>query len=228
MPITRPKHAMPESANKGSWLIKKKWFRELILLPVTLSGKRRYNKTEDYGVFRDNTCIISHLEQCSYYVTDIQESRAWFEQMGFTHARTCAPEPHPDHKGHTLTCCYMNAQQHEECLVLMEHRDINGKIIAPTIKDAMHVAYELSGNRLQDTFNYEQEMNAKGVTQYYGPAKHNNSKPHGDGESGGNVAIYFYTPDYHHIEFCADMDTVDNYEGRYGTGVRTTENDQYL
>ncbi len=219
---------MAESANKGAWLFKKRWFRELLLLPVTLSGKRRYNKTEDYGVFRENTCILSHLEQCSYYVTDIKESRAWFEQMGFIHARTCEPEPHPDHNGHTLTCCYMSAQQHEECLVLMEHRDASGKIIEPTIKDAMHVAYELSGNRLQDTFLFKEEMNAKGVIPYYGPAKHNNSKPYGDGESGGNVAIYFYSPDYHHIEFCADMDTVNNYEGRYGTGVRTSANDQYL
>ena len=80
MPIKKPSHAMPESANKIGWLVKKKWVRELILLPITLTGKRRYNKTEDYGVFRDNSCIISNMEQCSYYVTDIAESREWFEK----------------------------------------------------------------------------------------------------------------------------------------------------
>ena len=43
-----------------------------------------------------------------------------------------------------------------------------------------------------------------------------------------NVAVYYYSPDYHHVEFCADMDNVDNYKGRYGTGIRSTSNDQYL
>lgn len=228
MARTRPAHALPEGFNKISWIFKKRWVRALILLPKTLSGKRRYNKTEDYGVFRENNCVLSHLEQSSYIVTDIEESKAWFENMGFTHSRTCPPEPHPELEGHTLTCCYMSAKEHEECIVLMEHRDATGKIIEPSIEDVFHVAYELSGNRLEDTFNYRDEMLAKGVNAYYGPAKHNNSTPYGDGESGGNVAVYYYSPDYHHLEFCADMDTVDNYSGRYGTGVRNTSNDQYL
>ena len=102
----------------------------------------------------------------------------------------------------------------------MEHRDATGKLIEPSIEDVFHAAYEVTGNKLQNVFDFQKEIAAKGVLPYYGPAKHNNSKPHGDGESGGNVAVYYYTPDYHHIEFCGDMDTVDNYEGRYGTGVR--------
>jgi len=225
---SRPRHAMPVSSNKSSWLIKKKWVRELLLLPKTLTGKRRYNKTEDYGVFRDNTCILSHLEQSSYIVTDLEESRAWFEQMGFQHSRSCEEEDHPNLPDHTLTCCYMSAANHEECIVLIEHRDKSGNIVQPTIEDTFHTAYELSGNRLEDTLTYTAQMKQKGIIPYYGPAKHNNSKPHGDGESGGNVAVYYYSPDYHHVEFCADMDTVDNYKGRYGTGVRSTSNDQYL
>lgn len=224
----RPKHAAPVSANKSAWLVKKRWVRELILLPKTLMGKRRYNKTEDYGVFQDNKCVISHLEQSSYVVTNIEESKVWFENMGFTHSRTCEPEPHPDHEGHTLSCCYLSAKEHEECIVLMEHRDKTGNIIEPTIEDVFHAAYEVTGNKLQRTFNFMEEMKEKGVLPYYGPTKHNNSKSYGDGESGGNVAVYYYSPDYHHIEFCADMDTVDNYEGRYGTGVRSSENDEYL
>ena len=224
----RPAHAIPEKMHPISWIFKKLWVRELLLLPKTLTGKRRYNKTEDYGVFRDNSCVISHLEQSSYIVTDLEETTAWFVEMGFTHSRTCAPEPHPDHKEHTLTCAYLNARDHEECIVLMVHRDAANKIVVPSIEDVFHVAYELEGNTLQDAFNYMEEMKARGIKPYYGPVKHNNSVPHGDGESGGNVAVYYYTPDYHHIEFCTDMDSVDNYEGRYGTGVRNTTNDQYL
>lgn len=228
MARSRPAHAIPEKLHKISWIFKKRWVRELILLSKTLTGKRRYNKTEDYGVFRDNSCLVSHLEQSSYIVTDLEESKAWFITMGFTHSRTCAPEPHPDHDGHTVTCTYLNAKDHEECIVLMEHRDQNGEIVVPTIEDVFHAAYELQENTLENAFTYTEEMNAKGVSPYYGPVKHNNSVPHGDGESGGNVAVYYYTPDYHHIEFCTDMDSVDNYEGRYGTGIRTTSNDQYL
>lgn len=224
----RPAHAIPEEFYKLSWIFKKRWVRELLLLPKTLTGKRRYNKTEDYGVFRDNSCVISHLEQSSYIVTDLEESKDWFITMGFTHSRTCAPEPHPNHDGHTITCAYLSAREHEECIVLIEHRDATNKIVVPSIEDVFHAAYELKGNRLKDAFNYKEEISAKKVSPYYGPVKHNNSKPHGDGESGGNVAVYYYTPDYHHIEFCTDMDSVDNYEGRYGTGIRTTANDQYL
>lgn len=224
----RPAHAIPEGFHPISRIFKKRWFRELLLLPHTLSGKRNYNKTADYGVFRDNDCLLSHMEESSYIVTDIQETRKWFEDMGFTHSRTCAPEPHPNHEGHTITCCYMDAKSHKDCVVIMEHRDKQGNIVVPSIKDVFHAAYELTGNKLPDTFKYVKEMKTNGIKPYYGPAKHNNSKPHGDGESGGNVAAYYYTPDYHHVEFCTEMDTVDNYSGRYGTGVRTTANDQYI
>jgi len=36
------------------------------------------------------------------------------------------------------------------------------------------------------------------------------------GVTGGNVACYFYDPDYHNVEFCGAMDTIDNYRARYG------------
>ena len=50
----------------------------------------------------------------------------------------------------------------------------------------------------------------------YGPVRHNSEPPHGDGETGGNVASYFYDPDYHNVEFCGAMDTIENYRVRYG------------
>jgi len=227
MARTRPAHALPDDF-KLKDIFKKKWIRELILLPASITGKRKYNKTEDYGVFRDNTCIIEKLEQSSFVVTDLEESKKWFLSVGFVHSRTCDPEPHPNHEGHTLKCSYLSAKDHEECIVLMEHRDQNGEVVVPSIEDVFHAAYELTGNKLQNTFDFAEEMKAKGLNSYYGPAKHNNSKPYGDGESGGNVGVYYYSPDYHHIEFCADMDTIDNYKGRYGTDLRSTSNDQYL
>ena len=226
--IPRPKHAMPEALSSAVPFIKMKWLRELVLLVPTLTGKRSYNKTEDYGVFRDSKCIISNLEQMTYIVSDLEASKDWLQAMGFFHTRTCEPEAHPFRPGHTLRCAYFSLKDHEECVIIMEHRNEKGQIMEPTIQDVFHSAFELEGNRMEDTFTFWEQNKLLGIKNYYGPAKHNNSKPHGDGESGGNVAVYYYTPDFHHIEFCADMDCVDNYEGRYGTGIRTLESDVYL
>ncbi|MFN8278198.1 MAG: hypothetical protein U0T84_12005 [Chitinophagales bacterium] len=33
-------------------------------------------------------------------------------------------------------------------------------------------------------------------------------------ETGGNVAVYFYDPDYNNVEFCGAMDTIENYFAR--------------
>ena len=46
--------------------------------------------------------------------------------------------------------------------------------------------------------------------------RHNGEPPLGDGETGGNVACYFYDPDYNNVEFCGAMDTIENYRARYG------------
>lgn len=226
--MPRPKHVMPEALAKTVPLIKQKWLRELILLLPTLTGKRSYNKTEDYGVFQDSKCILSNMEQMTLIVSDLNATKKWLEAMGFFHTRTCQAEAHPFLKGHTLTCAYFSLKNHEECMVIMEHQAANQQIIPPTIQDVFHAAFELDGNRFEDTFNYWKQNKQLGIQNYYGPAKHNNQPPHGDGESGGNVAVYYYTPDYHHLEFCGDMDTLDNYEGRYGTGVRTLVGEVYF
>jgi len=225
--ILMPKHASPEKMAKVAPIIKRKWVRELVLLPATISGKRSYNKTEDYGVFKDSKCLVSNMEQMTFFVTSIEKTKAWLTAMGFMHCRTNQEESHPFIEGHTLKCAYFSLKHHNECVVIMEHRNRAQQLIAPTIQDAFHAAFELEGNRLEDTFTFWEQNKQLKIQHYYGPVKHNNSKPHGDGESGGNVAVYYYTPDYHHMEFCADMDCVDNYEGRYGTGVRTLENDVY-
>ncbi|MEM6724506.1 MAG: VOC family protein [Bacteroidota bacterium] len=226
--LKRPKHILPEAMSATGALMKKKWIRNFILLPATITGKRSYNKTEDYGVFKDSPCILSNTEQIALMVSDLETSKEWFETMGFQHSRTCASEAHPFKAGHTLRCAYFSLKDHHECTVIMEHRDPNGKLLIPTLQDHFHVAYELDGNKLEDTFTYFEQNKQLGIKHHYGPAKHNNSKPYGDGESGGNVAVYYYTPDFHNIEFCTDMDCLDNYEGRYGTGIRTKVHDVYL
>jgi len=66
----------PEKADKAK-MMKKRWFRELVLLVPTLTGRRSSNKTEDYGFFKP--AKLSHLDQLSIYVEDIERSRYCYE-----------------------------------------------------------------------------------------------------------------------------------------------------
>lgn len=210
-----PPNVIPPFKQKFGFLLKHKWFRELVLLWPTLTKRRFSNKTEDYGVFKPS--LVSHIGQMSIYVTDIERSRAWYERVaGLSHSRTCAPEPHPLREGWTVRCAYMSASNHEECLVLIEQYDPSGKITASTGMSFFHFALEVEGNRLEDVLAFAKQQRAKGFSINYGPARHNSEPPLGDGETGGNVACYLYDPDWHNVEFCGAMDTIDNYRARYG------------
>lgn len=210
-----PPNVIPPFKQKFGFLLKHKWFRELVLLWPTLTKRRFSNKTEDYGVFKPS--LVSHIGQLSIYVTDIERSRAWYERVaGLSHSRTCAPEPHPLREGWTVRCAYMSASNHEECLVLVEQYDPSGKIAASTGMSFFHFALEVEGNRLEDVLAFAKQQRAKGFSINYGPARHNSEPPLGDGETGGNVACYLYDPDWHNVEFCGAMDTIDNYRARYG------------
>ena len=79
-----------------------------------------------------------------------------------------------------------------------------------------HTAFELEGNRLEDVFAFADQAKKAGFARNYGPVRHNGEPPLGDGETGGNVACYFYDPDYNNVEFCGAMDTIENYRARYG------------
>ena len=68
----------------------------------------------------------------------------------------------------------------------------------------------------EDVFVFAEQAAAHKFKRNYGPVRHNSEPPHGDGETGGNVACYFYDPDYHNVEFCGAMDTIENYRERYG------------
>ena len=96
-----PPNVLPKPLQRISFMMKKKWFRQLVLLPSTLSGKRFSNKTEDYGVFKASK--ISHLDQISIYVRNIEKSKAWYEDIaGMIHSRTTDVEPHPFREGFTM------------------------------------------------------------------------------------------------------------------------------
>jgi len=132
------------------------------------------------------------------------------------HSRTCEEEPHPLKEGWHIRCCYMSAAEHEECLVLIEERDPEGKVSVPSGMSFFHTAFELEGNRLEDVLAFAAQAKQAGFRPNYGPVRHNGEPPLGDGETGGNVACYFYDPDYNNVEFCAAMDTIENYRARYG------------
>lgn len=210
-----PPNVLPPLLQKFAPLLKRKWFRALVLVPPTLTRRRFSNKTEDYGVFKPSR--IAHIAQVSIFVQDISRSRQWYEKLGgLRHSRTCEQEPHPFKQGSQIRCCYMSAAEHEECLVLVEERDPAGKVSVPSGMSFFHTAFELQGNRLEDVLAFAVQAKQAGFAPNYGPVRHNGEPPLGDGETGGNVACYFYDPDYNNVEFCAAMDTIKNYRARYG------------
>lgn len=210
-----PPNVLPRFKQRFGGLLKRKWFREAVLVAPTLTGKRFSNKTEDYGVFKPSR--VSHIGQLSLYVRDIARSRAWYEQIaGMTHSRTCEPEPHPFKEGWRIRCCYMNASEHDECLVLIEEMDLAGRISIPSGMSFFHFALEVGGNRLEDVLAFAAQQRRDGHALNYGPVRHNSDPPLGDGETGGNVACYLYDPDWNNVEFCGAMDTIENYRARHG------------
>jgi len=210
-----PPNVLPPLLQKFAVLLRRKWFRELVLALPTLTRRRFSNKTEDYGVFKPS--LGASIGQVSIYVQDIPRSRTWYENLsGLRHSRTCEPEPHPTKPGWQIRCCYMSASEHQECLVLIEERDPDGNITIPSGMSFFHTAFELQGNHLEDVMAFADQAKQAGYSRNYGPVRHNGEPPLGDGETGGNVACYFYDPDYHNIEFCAAMDTIENYRARYG------------
>lgn len=210
-----PPNVLPRFKQRFGGLLRRKWFREAVLLWPTLTRRRFSNKTEDYGVFKPS--LVSHIGQLSIYVHDIARSRAWYEKVaGMTHSRTAKPEPHPVKEHWTIRCCYMSAKEHDECLVLVEQRDPMGKVSTPSGMSFFHFALEVEGNRLDDVLAFAAQQRANGFPVNYGPVRHNSDPPLGDGETGGNVACYLYDPDWNNVEFCGAMDTIENYRARYG------------
>ncbi len=57
-----PPNVLPPTLQKFAGLLKRKWFRELVLAPPTVTRRRFSNKTEDYGVFQPSMISI----QCRF------------------------------------------------------------------------------------------------------------------------------------------------------------------
>lgn len=191
-------------------IFKSKLVRELILLPNTLNGSKQSNKTEDYSVFK--TSIVSHIESIAIYVTDLEVSVPWYlEKLGFSLEGITEPSKRKGFPGQTIRCAYLNAKNQKNALVLVERTEQNGKKIPPSTNGFFHIAFEIEAGRT--SYEFTQRLKEKGVFVSYGPVKHNRD---GDGESGGNVAVYCLDPDNHYLEFFYDMDTIENYKNRYG------------
>jgi catechol 2,3-dioxygenase-like lactoylglutathione lyase family enzyme len=198
--------------SKISPLLKIKLVRELILLPPTLSERRTSNKTEDYGVFKPSR--LSHLERVMIYVSDLQRSREWYERLlGATYSGESGPLPHPTMPGQTIRTVTLSLPEQQGSIVLIQRVEANGKVVPVSNNSHFHFALEMPHGRT--SFEMAARLREMGARIVYGPVKHN-SEPGGDGESGGNVAVYTYDPDGHQIECFYDMDTIENYRQRYG------------
>lgn len=210
--MANPPHHMDAFKTLISPLMKKSWARKLILLPIILTGRKGSNKTDNYENFEPS--LISSVEQLSIYVTNIEKSRAFYEKAaGLTHNRTCAPEIHPFNDQQTLRCCYMDTKEQKDSLILIEKRDSKGEVIKPSRTQIFHLAFEIEDG--SDTIEFANQLKTKGIKISYGPAIHNDLPPNGDGESGGNHAVYAYDPDFHYVEFFSNMDTIDNFKEKY-------------
>ena len=101
-------------------------------------------------------------DRLSIYVQDIDRSRQWYETLGgLRHSRTCEQERASVQAWLDIRCCYMSAADHEECLVLVEERDPEGKVTVPSGMSFFHTAFELEGNRLEDVFAFAAQSKAR-------------------------------------------------------------------
>ena len=134
-----PPNVLPPVVQKLTPLLRRKWIRELVLTPPALTGRRFSNKTEDYGVFKPSR--VAHIGQASICVQDIARWRQWYQKLaGLRHSRTCEEEAHPFKPGWRIRCCYMSAGEHDECLVLIEERDPEGKVSVPSGMSFFHTS----------------------------------------------------------------------------------------
>ena len=185
-------------------LLKSKSVRELILLYSTLSGKRGINKTEEYPV--TNPSLISHIERVAIYVSDLEHSISWYvEKLGFTLESITEQMKVEALPNQTIRCALLNTKNQRNALVLVERKDANGKKIRPSTNGYFHLAFELEEHRT--SYEFAQRLREKNVFISYGPVKHSHD---GDGEIGGNIAVYCFDPDHHYLEFFFDM---DHFEG---------------
>jgi hypothetical protein len=162
------------------------WFRGRTRHSRSVIRKHGATSTDVDGVFR--ALSITHIGQLSVFTTDIGWSRAWYEDVtGLHHSRTMELEPHPLKPDRQIRCCYLSAQCHDECLVLIEEYDPAGRIVAPSGMSFLHFALEPEGKE---------------------------ASPVDDDQTGRDVARGLYDPDWNYVEFCQVMDAESNHRER--------------
>jgi hypothetical protein len=167
-------------------LLRQSWFRGRGRRTRTVTGTHRSTTREVDGVFKASS--ITRIGQLSVFTTDIGWSRAWYEDVtGLHHSRTMELEPHPFKPDRQIRCCYLSAQYHDECLVLIEEYDPAGRIVAPSGMTFLHFALESEG---------------KGAS------------PVDNGQTRRDLARGFYDPDWNYVEFCRVMDAGTSRRGQ--------------
>ena len=150
-----PPNVLPAAACRNSRrCLSANGFASWCLLPPTITRRRFSNKTEDYGVFKpspDRRTSDNSRSMCRTSSARAAGTKCW------PACATAAPASRSRIRikpGWTIRCCYMSAAAHDECLVLVEERDPDGKLTVPSGMSFFHTAFELEGNRLEDVFAF--------------------------------------------------------------------------
>ena len=162
------------------------------LTPPTLTGHRFSNKTEDYGVFKPSW--IAHIGQVSIYAQDIARSRRWYERLARLAAQPNLRRGGSSVQGGLAHSLLLYERWRTRRMSRAGRRTRSRGQSSPVpVGDefSFRSAFELEGNTLQDVFLFTEQAHSDGFKNNYGPVRHNSEPPHGDGETGGNVASYF-------------------------------------
>lgn len=139
-------------------------------------------------------------------MSDLENSINWYiEKLGFTLERITEKIEGETLLDQTIRCALLNTKNQRNALVLVERRDACGKKILPSTNGYFHIAFEIEEHRT--SFEFAQRLREKNVFISYGPVKHSRE---GDGEIGGNIAVYCLDPDNHYLEFFFGMDKYDS------------------
>jgi catechol 2,3-dioxygenase-like lactoylglutathione lyase family enzyme len=163
-------------------LLGRPWFRGRTRRSRTAAREHRSTRTEVHGA--SGALSIARIGQLSVFTTDIDWSRAWYEDVtGLHHSRTMEREPHPRDRDRQIRCCYLSARDHDECLVLIEEYDAQGRIVAPSGMCSLHFALAHDGRK---------------------------APPVDNGQTGGDVTRGYYDPDWNYVAFCRGGDVGSN------------------
>ncbi len=185
-------------------ILRKPFIRDLILLPEILTGKRASNKPADYRIFQQ--ARVESIERVVIDVADLNRSIQWYARVPqFTLAGMRSNVSDPVEIGARLDLAYFNVGDQCESFVLVQRTAADGSIRAPSLKGFFHVAFQMADGAT--AFSFAERMRVIGIPIAYGPVAHHGG-PGGDGESGGNKAVYIEDPDGTWLEFFHDMDSI--------------------